>query len=95
MRLSSEVLKGNSLLNQVTTQSCVQFGVFPHEPEYLSGLEWLREPISNMEAIFAVMNTTEENIPISKWPCGVISITLTTMKCQSILRYSFQTREEI
>ena len=33
MRLSSEVLKGNSLLNQVTTQSCVQFGVFPHEPE--------------------------------------------------------------
>ena len=29
---------------------------------YLSGLEWLREPISNMEAIFAVMNTTEENI---------------------------------
>ena len=33
MRLSSEVLKGNSLLNQVATQSCVQFGVFPHEPE--------------------------------------------------------------
>ena len=33
MRLSSEVLKGNSLLNQVTTQLCVQFGVLPHEPE--------------------------------------------------------------
>ena len=62
MRLSSEVLKGNSLLNQVATQSCVQFGSSHMSLRYLSGLEWLREPISNMEAIFAVMNTTEENI---------------------------------